>query len=69
MGMNGPLRIPFAEIAAYCTLHGYDYGKRQEFLTYIEKLDTTFMEFIQEKQEEEERKNITKQGAARPGTR
>lgn len=55
-GLNGPLRIPYAEIEAYCALHSFDYGKRQDFLYYVERLDEKFMEHVKKTQEEEERK-------------
>jgi hypothetical protein len=67
-GFNGVLRIPFAEINAYCSLHGFDHSKTQDFLYYVENLDAKFMEFVKEKQEEEERKNQTANAAGKAKT-
>jgi len=69
IGMNGPLRIPYSEIEAYCRLHGYDYGKRQEFMYYLEQLDGKYMEFVKQAQEEEQRKAEVKKAANKPGSR
>jgi hypothetical protein len=64
-GLNGPTRILFSEIGAYCDLHGFDYGKRQDFLFYVQRLDDKFMEIAKKRQEEEERKQ-QQNGAGRP---
>lgn len=65
-GLNGPLRITFAEIEAYCSLHGFDLMKKQDFLYFIEMLDAKFMDYVKKAQEEEERKKQTK-GTDTPG--
>ena len=54
-GFSGPLRIPLSEIEAYCRLKGFAYGKRQDFLFYIERMDEKFMQFVQETQADQER--------------
>ncbi len=67
MGFNGPLRIPFAEINAYCQLQRYDHGKTQEFLYYMERLDDRYMAFVKKIQEDEERKNSVKNSSGPSG--
>lgn len=69
IGFNGVLRIPIAEIEAYCRLHSYDYGRRTEFLFYIERLDVKFMEHIEKKREEQERMERTKSNDIGPRKR
>jgi hypothetical protein len=59
-------RILFSEIGAYCDLHGFDYGKRQDFLFYVQRLDDKFMEIAKKRQEEEERKQAAKRRGPRP---
>lgn len=60
-GMNGYLRIPLGDVAAYATLHGWDLEKRIDFLHYLEILDAVFMKHIEEIQEQEEAKNRGKE--------
>lgn len=68
-GFSGPLRIPFAEIAAYCQLQRYDHEKTQDFLFYVEKLDERYMAFVKKLQEEEELKNGKNATPGKPGTK
>jgi hypothetical protein len=37
-------------------MHGFDYGKRHDFLFFVQRLDDKFMEIAKKLQEEEERK-------------
>jgi hypothetical protein len=67
-GFAGPLRIPLSELEAYCRLKGFDYAKRQDFLYYIERLDEKFMAFVQQKQEEQDRKGNNNGTPPRPGS-
>jgi hypothetical protein len=46
--MGGPLPIPISEIDAYCRFHEYDFGKRVDFLFYIERMDQAFMKHLEE---------------------
>lgn len=54
--MGGPLRIPMSEIESYSNIMDWSYQKTQEFLFYIEHLDTAFMTYMAERQEEEKNK-------------
>lgn len=55
-GMNGYLRIPLSEVEAYGRLHGFDYARRIEFLSFVEQMDEAFMAHVEKLREEEQRK-------------
>lgn len=68
--MSGIVRLPYSEIAAYSDLHSYDFGKRQDFLYYVERLDEKYVEFIRKREEEERRKQEANAAKTpRPGSR
>lgn len=49
MGMPGA--IPFSEVKVYAELHGIsDADHRLEFMHLIEKLDSSFLEYVAKKQ-------------------
>jgi hypothetical protein len=60
VGFNGVLRIPLSEIEAYARLSGFDYGKSQDFLSFVERMDHRYMEYVEEQREIEEAKQKNK---------
>lgn len=55
-GFNGPLRIPFVEIEAYCRLQGWRRHKVLDFIFFLERMDDVFMNYVIEQQEKEDQK-------------
>jgi hypothetical protein len=60
VGFNGVLRIPLSEIEAYSRLQRFDYAKTQDFLTFIERMDHRYMEWVEQQREIEEQKSKNK---------
>lgn len=55
-GMDGPLRIPVSEIAAFGAIHRLERTKAVEFLNFIDAMDQAYFQFLREQREEEEGK-------------
>jgi len=68
-GFDGVLRIPLSEVEAYTRLQGFDYAKAQDFLLYVERMDTMFMEHVAKLRDDEERKRNLKSNEKRPHNR
>jgi hypothetical protein len=60
VGFNGVLRIPLSELEAYSRLNRFDYEKSQDFLTFVERMDHRYMEWVAEQREIEEQKSKNK---------
>lgn len=60
VGFNGVLRIPLSEIEAYSRITDFDFSKRQDFLTFVERMDHRYMQWVEEQREIEEAKQKNK---------
>lgn len=54
------MRIAFSEIVNYCAFMKFDFVRSQDFLIYVENMDSTYMEYVAEKHEEMKNKPTAK---------
>jgi hypothetical protein len=51
VSMAGPLSIPMSEILSYCLMFQIDnLTERERILRFVNRLDSTYLEFVAEKQ-------------------
>lgn len=58
--MDGAVRIPISEIAAYAAIHRFDRRQSLQLLAYIDAMDAAYMGFLREQREEEEGKRAAR---------